>query len=118
NELNTVPYRRHVNGAHDRNRTCDLFLTKEVLYRLSYMSTAARRCSAMERETGIEPAQSAWKAEVLPLNYSRPAGKPDCLPPILADGILPFARCSCELPYRFLRIGVLVEGGGFEPPKA
>src|SRR3546814_11966188 len=28
----------------------------------------------MERETGIEPAQSAWKAEVLPLNYSRPDG--------------------------------------------
>ena len=26
------------NGAHDRNRTCDLFLTKEVLYRLSYVS--------------------------------------------------------------------------------
>ncbi len=26
------------NGAHNRNRTCDLFLTKEVLYRLSYMS--------------------------------------------------------------------------------
>jgi hypothetical protein len=22
-------------GAHHRNRTCDLFLTKEVLYRLS-----------------------------------------------------------------------------------
>ena len=27
-----------MDGAHDRNRTCDLFLTKEVLYRLSYMS--------------------------------------------------------------------------------
>ena|SRR5690606_23904631 len=27
----------------------------------------------MERETGIEPAPSAWKAEVLPLNYSRAA---------------------------------------------
>jgi hypothetical protein len=26
------------NGAHDWNRTSDLFLTKEVLYRLSYMS--------------------------------------------------------------------------------
>ena len=25
-------------GAHDWNRTSDLFLTKEVLYRLSYMS--------------------------------------------------------------------------------
>ena len=27
----------------------------------------------LERETGIEPAPSAWKAEVLPLNYSRPS---------------------------------------------
>src|SRR3546814_4530251 len=33
-----------------------------------------QRCRSMERETGIEPAQSAWKAEVLPLNYSRPDG--------------------------------------------
>jgi hypothetical protein len=28
------------NGAHDWNRTSDLLLTKEVLYRLSYVSTA------------------------------------------------------------------------------
>jgi hypothetical protein len=28
--------------------------------------------SMLERETGIEPASSAWKAGVLPLNYSRP----------------------------------------------
>jgi hypothetical protein len=57
-------------GAHDWNRTSDLFLTKEVLYRLSYMSLETIE-RAMERETGIEPAPSAWKAEVLPLNYSR-----------------------------------------------
>ena len=25
----------------------------------------------MERAKGIEPSQSAWKAEVLPLNYAR-----------------------------------------------
>ena len=25
----------------------------------------------MERVTGIEPAYSAWKADVLPLNYTR-----------------------------------------------
>ena len=37
---------------------------------------------------GIEPTQSAWKAEVLPLNYAR---------------IFPF---------------ILVEGEGFEPSKA
>jgi hypothetical protein len=29
---------RGADGAHDWNRTSDLFLTKEVLYRLSYMS--------------------------------------------------------------------------------
>ncbi len=64
-------------GAHERNRTFDLLLTKEVLYRLSYVSVflflpftwSALR--SLERETGIEPAPSAWKAEVLPLNYSR-----------------------------------------------
>jgi hypothetical protein len=27
------------NGAHDRNRTGDLVLTKDVLYRLSYVGT-------------------------------------------------------------------------------
>ena len=84
-------------GAHEWNRTIDLFLTKEVLYRLSYVSasehsrqqaenrfgglvepkSAIMVCYllpailSVERETGIEPAPSAWKAEVLPLNYSR-----------------------------------------------
>ena len=65
-------------GAHDRNRTGDLVLTKDVLYRLSYVGivpslpglalTPSRR---LERVMGIEPTSSAWKAEVLPLNYTR-----------------------------------------------
>jgi hypothetical protein len=54
--------------AHDGIRTRDLFLTKEVLYRLSYMGPIfilrpVRRSPAtrpeynlMERETGLEPA--------------------------------------------------------------
>ena len=62
-------------GAHEWNRTIDLLLTKEVLYRLSYVSRFSKQvvhCNAMvERETGIEPALVAWKATVLPLNYSR-----------------------------------------------
>ena len=45
--------------------TADLTLTKGVLYQLSYKS------GKMERVAGIEPASSAWKAEVLPLNYTR-----------------------------------------------
>ena len=40
-------------GAHERNRTFDLFLTKEVLYRLSYVSgETVLRLGLMERETG------------------------------------------------------------------
>jgi hypothetical protein len=59
--------------AHDGIRTRDLFLTKEVLYRLSYMGIRAmleqsikntrNKTSAsipslkdLERETGLEPA--------------------------------------------------------------
>ena len=66
-------------GARDWNRTSDLLLTKEVLYRLSYTGVNGNFCrvtTRLEREAGIEPAYSAWKADVLPLNYSR---DPSCL---------------------------------------
>src|SRR5258706_13612579 len=39
-------------GAHDRGRTDDLFLTKAVLCRLSYVGPKASR---MEPTTGLEP---------------------------------------------------------------
>ena len=39
-----------------------------MLYRLSYMSAILL---TLERVAGIEPAYSAWKADVLPLNYTR-----------------------------------------------
>jgi hypothetical protein len=68
-----------------------------VLYRLSYVGTSFKpkpklslknlsthpksaadhgycndpAVSSMERVMGIEPTPSAWKAEVLPLNYTR-----------------------------------------------
>jgi hypothetical protein len=57
---------KNLAGAHDRNRTGDLVLTKDVLYRLSYVGG-----QPLERVMGIEPTSSAWKAEVLPLNYTR-----------------------------------------------
>jgi hypothetical protein len=54
-------------GAHERNRTFDLLLTKEVLYRLSYVSVLCcwnlkletglpTHYSLLEREKGIEPS--------------------------------------------------------------
>ena len=51
---------------------------------------------------GIEPTPSAWKAEVLPLNYTR------------------HTHCRCT-EAGIISTGDsihLVEGGGFEPPKA
>ena len=78
----------------------------------------------LERETGIEPASSAWKAGVLPLNYSRfeardPQKKPrkisnlpTCLLPLL------LATSSCHFfatLFKHLPTFPLVEEVGFEP---
>ncbi len=53
---------------------------------------------------GIEPTPSAWKAEVLPLNYTR---------------VTHNRRQETEsMPYPLSSISVGMEGGGFEPPKA
>ena len=38
---------------------------------LSHMGEIQLGLITLERETGIEPASLAWKAKVLPLNYSR-----------------------------------------------
>ena len=55
---------------------------------------------------GIEPTYSAWKAEVLPLNYTRAVSTP----------------CKLTTSHWYSRSIALtlymVEGGGFEPPKA
>jgi hypothetical protein len=56
----------------------------------------------MERETGIEPAPTAWKAEVLPLNYSRPA-------------TLAAKPGSFKLDDPYTQGVALVEEAGFEP---
>ena len=37
----------------------------------SKQKNTARVFFCLERATGIEPARSAWEAEVLPLNYAR-----------------------------------------------
>ena len=53
---------------------------------------------------GIEPTYSAWKAEVLPLNYTRKT----------VTGIY---LLNIYLITHY-HTPALVEGGGFEPPKA
>ena len=60
-------------GAPDRIRTYDLPVRSRALYPLSY-----RR--VLERVMGIEPTRPAWKAGILPLNYTR--GSFPCRTPI------------------------------------
>jgi hypothetical protein len=54
-------------GALNQNRTDDLILTMDALCLLSYEGLFV----FLERVKGIEPSQSAWEADVLPLNYTR-----------------------------------------------
>ena len=63
-----------------------------MLYRLSYMSWTHPKSGTLEyleRVAGIEPASSAWKAEVLPLNYTR-AKRPPRTPAMPAGPNLSF----------------------------
>ena len=56
------------NGAHIRTRTGDLFLTKEVLYLLSYVGFQATCCGSIRNWSGkrdSNPRPSAWKADAL-----------------------------------------------------
>ena len=39
-------------GAHEWNRTIDLLLTKEVLYRLSYVSVLCWSCRGLQQGNG------------------------------------------------------------------
>jgi hypothetical protein len=59
----------------------------------------------MERVMGIEPTSSAWKAEVLPLNYTRLEMTPKY-------SILTTESAGLESG------PLTVEGVGFEPTKA
>jgi hypothetical protein len=64
----------------------------------------------LERVMGIEPTSSAWKAVVLPLNYTR-------MHPSLSNQIARAITKSCQTESRQFP-GNLVEGEGFEPSKA
>ena len=71
----------------------------------------------MERAAGIEPASSAWKAEVLPLHNARITTLQVALINSKAET---FQAAAIHVVPRMLKPGTLlnlVAGGGFEPPK-
>ncbi len=71
-----LSYTHHIHGAPEGIRTPDLLLRRQLLYPAELLAqkiTSERTHinQKMERVMGIEPTLSAWKAEVLPLNYTR-----------------------------------------------
>ena len=72
-------------------RKCSTPELRGHVYITIQLSTRLPPAREMERVMGIEPTSSAWKAEVLPLNYTRKL------------------TAHTKLP------GPLVEGAGFEP---
>ena len=54
-----------INGTPEGTRTPDLLLRRQLLYPAELLA------HILERVTGIGPAYPAWKAGVLPLNYTR-----------------------------------------------
>jgi hypothetical protein len=73
------------------------------LYSPPKLFTNRAKPEDLERVMGIEPTSSAWKAEVLPLNYTRLNSQN---PKQLVQ------KSWTSTPFK------MVEGGGFEPPKA
>ena len=60
---NQLSHIHHMNGVPWGIRTLDLLLRRQLLY--------PAELKALERMMGIEPTRPAWKAGVLPLNYTR-----------------------------------------------
>ena len=52
-------------------RTQDLLLRRQLLYPTELQAHICRSGKKVERVMGIEPTYPAWKAGVLPMNYTR-----------------------------------------------
>ena len=94
-------------------RTPDTRLRRPLLYPAELWTH-----DTMERMMRIELTPSAWKAEVLPLNYIRIkwSGRRDSnsRPSPWQGDALPLSHFRTQT----ILIKLMVEGGGFEPPKA
>ena len=70
--FNQLSYIHHT-GAPEGTRTPDPLLRRQMLYPAELQAHGKKtfNCGKVERVMGIEPTRPAWKAGVLPLNYTR-----------------------------------------------
>ena len=81
-------YRVHVVGIWRRFVAVDdtRLVTREAMRKEKQAGNSPGLLLHLERVTGVEPASSAWKAEVLPLNHTRVV--------VGATGFEPATLCS------------------------
>ena len=61
-----------ISGAPKGTRTPDLLLRRQLLYPAELLAHRRKHIVlSLERVMGIEPTRPAWKAGILPLNYTR-----------------------------------------------
>ena len=63
-KIKDLHYANPLSGALEGTRTPDPLLRRQLLYPPELQTR-------MERVMGVEPTQPAWKAGILPLNYTR-----------------------------------------------
>ena len=68
---NQLSYTRHLFGAPEEIRTPDTRLRRPLLYPTELQAHSIRPAKIVERVMGIGPTRPAWKAGILPLNYTR-----------------------------------------------
>ena len=68
---NQLSYTRHLFGAPEEIRTPDTRLRRPLLYPTELQAHSIRPAKKVERVMGIGPTRPAWKAGILPLNYTR-----------------------------------------------
>ena len=70
NQLSYARHVRHLFGAPEEIRTPDTRLRRPLLYPTE-LQARSRPHELVERVMGIGPTRPAWKAGILPLNYTR-----------------------------------------------
>ena len=70
NQLSYARHVRHLFGAPEEIRTPDTRLRRPMLYPTELQVRFALK-TLVERVMGIGPTRPAWKAGILPLNYTR-----------------------------------------------
>ena len=74
---NQLRHIHHLLGVPGGTRTPNLLLRRQLLYPAELQAHTFRKdcdgLTELEQVMGIEPTCSAWKADILPLNYTRMA---------------------------------------------